>query len=167
MKLNEFKVGDNQVIIEHGKFIFMAVVYTGPGAQALHKVIKLNIQNIEMRYRTALEFWVGDMKQMTGIKKLVEPLLSIKEKEVEKIKGNKANIIPIRVPREPSSTSYDGLNIQSSSTQAGQLSTVQHDRPNDGKEPDQRLQISQPIQTTPNVQTSQVSQHLKPGKKLF
>ena len=75
LKLNEFKVGDNQVIIEHGKFLFMAVVYTGPGVNALHKVIWQSIHNIEVKYSGELEFWDGDIKKLMGIKEYLGHLL--------------------------------------------------------------------------------------------
>jgi hypothetical protein len=75
LKLNEFKVGDNQVIIEHGKFLFMAVVYTGPGVNALHRVIWNSINNIEVKYGGELEFWDGDIKKLVGIKDYLEQLL--------------------------------------------------------------------------------------------
>jgi hypothetical protein len=79
MRLNEFKVGENQVLIEHGQYIFMAVVYDGPGSQALHRVIKKRIKTIERKFGSALEDWLGDMGQLKGIKRYLIPLLSIKE----------------------------------------------------------------------------------------
>jgi hypothetical protein len=83
MKLNEFKVGDNQVIIEHGKYIFMAVVYSGPGTIALHKVIKQSITDIETDFGNKLEYWDGDIKQVAGIKKHLEALLPKEELDEE------------------------------------------------------------------------------------
>jgi hypothetical protein len=75
MKLNEFKVGDNQVIVEHGQFIFIAVVYSGPGRTVLHQVIEMTISDIENNYRENLEYWSGETTKLKGIVKYLEQLL--------------------------------------------------------------------------------------------
>ena len=79
IKLNEFKVGDNQVIVEHGKFIFMAIVYTGSGSLNLHKVVKRTISAIEFRYKKHLEYWDGEMTHFLGLKELIHKLLPKKQ----------------------------------------------------------------------------------------
>ena len=68
VKLNEFKVGENQVIIEHGNYVYMAVVYTGPGAVYLHREVKRCIRLIEKRYRKHLPDWDGDMLHFKTLK---------------------------------------------------------------------------------------------------
>ncbi len=84
LKLNEFKVGDNQVIIEHGQYLFMAVVYGGPGSRKLHKVVQNAIEEIEEIFSDRLEYWDGDIKQVAGIKKYLQKLLP-----EEKVKSQK------------------------------------------------------------------------------
>jgi PKD repeat protein len=79
-KLNEFKVGDNRVIIEHGNFLFMAVVYNGLGATALHRVVKKTIKNIEKRFGPKLEYWNGDMAQIKNLRFHMEKLMPKKQK---------------------------------------------------------------------------------------
>jgi hypothetical protein len=87
LKLNEFKVGDNQVIIEHGQFIFMAVVFSGPGSRTLHKEINQTIGVIEEDYGEKLEYWDGDVKQIEGLKDYLDPLLpEQKPEEVSELK---------------------------------------------------------------------------------
>jgi PKD repeat protein len=75
MKLNEFKVGNNQVIVEHGKFVYMAVVYTGRGVITLHRVVKRNIRLIERKYGKHLEYWDGDMTHFMDLPPFLEKLL--------------------------------------------------------------------------------------------
>ena len=99
MKLNEFKVGDNQVIVEHGKYIFMAVVYTGPGNIALHRVIKHCIMQLETRYGDQLEYWDGDLNHFKGLKIYLKKLLP-----ETKFGKNKINTIQ--------SHSYSSLNAK-------------------------------------------------------
>jgi PKD repeat protein len=74
LKLNEFKAGDNQVIIEHGEFIFMAVVYNGRGARTLHRVVNTAIQSIEKKYAKHLDYWSGDMKPFESLQADLEKL---------------------------------------------------------------------------------------------
>jgi hypothetical protein len=69
VKLNEFKVGDNQVIIEHGNFVYMAVVYNGAGAVYLHREIKRCIRQIEKKYGKHLQSWDGDMAHFKTLKR--------------------------------------------------------------------------------------------------
>ena len=57
----------------------MAVVYTGHGVNALHRVIWDTILNIEKRYGNELEYWDGDIKRVSGIKPYLEKLLSKQE----------------------------------------------------------------------------------------
>jgi PKD repeat protein len=95
LKLNEFKVGDNQVIIEHGQFIFMAVVYTGPGSRTLHRVIKNTIGVIEDDYGENLEYWDGDVKQIEGLKDYLDPLLP--EQEPEEVSELKLDMIQTKL----------------------------------------------------------------------
>ena len=83
MKLNEFKVGDNQVIVEHGKYIFMAVVYNGSGSQVLHKVVKRTISAIEFRFKDHLEYWDGEMTHFIGLKELI--FKSLPKKQSNKV----------------------------------------------------------------------------------
>jgi PKD repeat protein len=101
MKLNEFKVGENQVLIEHGQFIFMAVVYIGPGSQALHRKIKESINDIETKYSKALEYWIGDMKDLKGLAEMLIPLISGKIEEdedpFEKVKAHKITRVPVKL----------------------------------------------------------------------
>ena len=88
LKLNEFKVGDNQVIIEHGRFLFMAVVYKGAGSGALHRLIKRSIRYIEKKYGEYLEYWDGDM---THLKKLHKYLIKLIPKaKLKKQEENKS-----------------------------------------------------------------------------
>ena len=75
LKLNEFKVGDNQVIIEHGKYLFMAVVYSGAGALKLHRVIRRTIRQIEKKYGKYIMYWDGDMTHLRDLNQFLEKLL--------------------------------------------------------------------------------------------
>jgi hypothetical protein len=76
VKLNEFKVGENQVIIEGGEFIYMAVVYKGPGAMALHRVIKRSLTEIEKKYDEHMEYWDGDMSHFEDLDNYMNKLIS-------------------------------------------------------------------------------------------
>ena len=84
LKLNEFKVGENQVIIEHGNYLYMAVVFKGPGSITLHRVVKKTIQNIERRFGGNLEYWNGDMSQLRDIRFYILKLLPRKKIPISK-----------------------------------------------------------------------------------
>ncbi len=76
LKLNEFKVGENQVIIEDGEFTYMAVVYKGPGAMALHHVIKQSLTEIENKYNEQMEYWDGDISHFKDLDNYMNKLIS-------------------------------------------------------------------------------------------
>jgi hypothetical protein len=105
LKLNEFKAGDNQVIIEHGKFVFMAVVFRGAGSQVLHRAVRRSIRQIEKKYGERLEYWDGDMTHLQDLKQYLQKLLPktkfSKKPEVEEHKTiiiKKRRRIPMAIP---------------------------------------------------------------------
>ena len=101
MKLNEFKVGDNQVIIEHGKYIFMAVVYRGRGANALHRLIKRNIYLIENKFNNELEYWDGDMYPLRFLRLYLEKLIPKNKPDKSKIDELEQDSEVPKTPKTP------------------------------------------------------------------
>ncbi|WP_455391522.1 PKD domain-containing protein [[Eubacterium] cellulosolvens] len=105
MKLNEFKVGNNQVIVEHGIYIYMAVVYQGRGALTLHRLVRRKIQAIEKKFDTDLEFWDGDMRPLHGIKRYLEKMIARNKqkkkpkKSIQGPRGPKKIVIAKKEPR--------------------------------------------------------------------
>ena len=59
--LKRLQYGDLEIHIEHGKYIFLAVVLEGKGTERLHIRMQDAIANIETNYEEELHEWDGDL----------------------------------------------------------------------------------------------------------
>ena len=79
--LNKLDFGKNKILIEQGKHIILAVVYTGPEALQMRDEMKELIINIEDRFRTALTEYGNGLDdnhyidQLRGVKEIIGKLL--------------------------------------------------------------------------------------------
>ncbi len=73
--LHQLDFGDYRILIERGKYVFLAVVYSGKESLALHRKIRAVISRVETEFGTALEAWDGDMERVMGARDLVRDTL--------------------------------------------------------------------------------------------
>jgi hypothetical protein len=74
--LREMKIGDNNnILIERGKYIYLAVIFSGRGAGKLRTRARGILETIEIKYKDAFSSWVGDMDRIKGVENLLKPLL--------------------------------------------------------------------------------------------
>ncbi len=59
--LKRLQYGELEIHIEHGKYIFLAVVLEGKGTERLHVRMQDAITNIETNYKDELRDWDGDL----------------------------------------------------------------------------------------------------------
>jgi len=76
--VNEIAYGDNKILLEHGKYIYIAAVVTGENVKEMHGKMRTAVQNIEVEYATVLKGWEGDAKALAGAKKWVQTLIPVK-----------------------------------------------------------------------------------------
>lgn len=70
--LQQLDFGEYRILIERGKFVYLAVVYSGEESSALRKKVRNVIQLIETQFRTVLEKWDGDMDEVVGTGDLIK-----------------------------------------------------------------------------------------------
>lgn len=74
--LKEMKIGENNnILIERGKYVYLAVIFSGRGAGKLRTKAKSVLDSVEAKYEHAFKTWVGDMDKIRGIEKLLQPLI--------------------------------------------------------------------------------------------
>lgn len=74
--LREMKIGDNNnILIERGNYIYLAVIFSGRGAGKLRNKVRNVLNIIEKQYEQSFKRWVGDMDKIAGVEKLLHPLL--------------------------------------------------------------------------------------------
>jgi hypothetical protein len=73
--LNQLRLGKNEILLERGNNIFMAVIYKGRPGKRLPKIIKEHVNKIEARYGKVLTNWNGSYKNLKGIETYIEPMI--------------------------------------------------------------------------------------------
>ncbi len=73
--LHQMDFGDYRILIERGKYVFLAIVYSGRESVSIHKKIRADIARIEQEFGPALENWDGDMEQVMGARDLIRETL--------------------------------------------------------------------------------------------
>jgi hypothetical protein len=74
--LREMKIGAHKnILIERGKYIYLAVIFSGRGAGKLRTRVRGILENVETKYEHAFRSWVGDMDKISGVENLLRPLL--------------------------------------------------------------------------------------------
>ncbi len=75
-ELQQLKVQGHDLLIEHGKYSYMAVLYSGRSGWKLIRDVKRVLNNIEARYAYVMENWDGCMNNLAGVDKMLDPLVS-------------------------------------------------------------------------------------------
>jgi outer membrane protein assembly factor BamB len=74
--LNELRYGKTRIVVEAGKFVYLALVFSGQEPEDMRQKMKKIVLDIEDKYKTVLETWNGEASKLWGAKKMVEPLIS-------------------------------------------------------------------------------------------
>ncbi len=73
--LQQMDFGDYRILIERGKYVFLAIVYSGRESIAIHRKVRAVIAKIEHDFGPALENWDGDMEQVMGARDVIRDTL--------------------------------------------------------------------------------------------
>ena len=76
--LDKLEYGDMQILIERGKYVFLAVVISGYEQEYLRKDMRRVIGDIEERYQPVLVEWDGDMSRLLGIDDYIREIYEVK-----------------------------------------------------------------------------------------
>ncbi len=86
--LDELKLGNKKIIIEHSENTYLAVIFTGEGSKWLRKRLNKVLGKIESKYSNELPTWDGDVRALAGVKDILKKLINKKENNSkEKIKS--------------------------------------------------------------------------------
>jgi hypothetical protein len=108
-ELDEMKFGENKILIERSKNLFLAVIFEGHGKKLRLKVKKL-LGKINDKYASTFEDWNGDMTQLGGINPMIMALIS---KKPGRKSRNKKNVVLIGPENNDDVESYDVLKRES------------------------------------------------------
>jgi len=75
-ELNKLEFGGNKIVVERGKYVYMAVVYEGDLSEEKIQEIRDVIERIEDEFGEQLKEWDGDRKELRGIKDMTQDLFS-------------------------------------------------------------------------------------------
>ena len=66
--LKKLEFADSTILVERGKYVYMAIIYSGELSDENLEKINKTIENVEDKYEDALSDWSGDMEEVRGIK---------------------------------------------------------------------------------------------------
>ena len=69
--------GENTILVERGKFLFLAVILYGDDKGVLRDAMRDTLNRIEGAHAGVIERWSGDTSQLAGVAALVAPLLAL------------------------------------------------------------------------------------------
>ena len=76
--IKELTIGDDKnILVEHGKYVYLASIFSGGCAGALRNKVKRILHSIEEKYGPKLKKWTGDVTKIAGIEKMLSDLLPI------------------------------------------------------------------------------------------
>jgi len=74
-QLGSLEYGENKIILERGKWSYMAVVMTGhQEPPELREEMRQALRNVESEYGSALSAWDGNAATLSGVKKFLSPV---------------------------------------------------------------------------------------------
>ncbi len=75
-ELNKLEFGGNNIVVERGEHVYMAVVYERELSRENIHEIRDVIERIENEYGEQLEHWDGDREEIKGLKEMTQDLFS-------------------------------------------------------------------------------------------
>jgi hypothetical protein len=75
-QLQNLKVRGHDILIEHGTYAYIAILYSGKTGWKLTKQVKDTLKSIEKQYAYSLNTWDGNMAKIAGIDKYLVPLIT-------------------------------------------------------------------------------------------
>ncbi|MFQ5885250.1 MAG: hypothetical protein ACE5IO_09145, partial [Thermoplasmata archaeon] len=66
-RLRTLEFGRKRILIERGKFVYLAIVYTGPETKKTIEVLKDVLTRVESRYEDELVDWSGSLEVLDGL----------------------------------------------------------------------------------------------------
>jgi uncharacterized repeat protein (TIGR01451 family) len=74
-ELHQLDFGDYRILIERGRNLYLAVVYSGKNASLIRKRVRWVLDQIERTHAKVLEKWDGDMDSVAGARDMIREYL--------------------------------------------------------------------------------------------
>ena len=74
-ELHQLDFGEYRILIERGKYVYLAIVYSGQESPQIRKKVRAVIDRIEDQFGSILERWDGDMEEVIGARDLIRDTL--------------------------------------------------------------------------------------------
>ncbi len=74
--LKKLEIGDKNVLIEKGKSVYVAMIYSGWPPKGVFEAIPMLLRDVEERYGERLERWNGTMKSVKGVEGMLLKFMS-------------------------------------------------------------------------------------------
>ncbi|MFO7618843.1 MAG: hypothetical protein R6W91_04220 [Thermoplasmata archaeon] len=91
--LDRMEFGGKKLLIEKGKFVFLAITISGEESKYLPFFMAELVGDIENRYGATLEDWNGEMKPLAGIGEMIQKIIFVKQTGEGKIPIFKPSIL--------------------------------------------------------------------------
>ena len=72
--LKKLEFGDKNILVERGKHIYIAAIYSGKGGNAILNRMRKTIEKIDEKYGDVLENWDGDLEKLRGTKDMLKEI---------------------------------------------------------------------------------------------
>lgn len=72
MGLKKLEIGDKSVMIEKGKSVYLALIYTGWPPKDVFQRISMLLSDVEERYGSKIERWNGTKKALPGVDEMLQ-----------------------------------------------------------------------------------------------
>ncbi len=74
-ELHHLDFGDYRILIERGRNLYLAVVYSGKNVSVIRKRVRWVLDQIELTHAKVLEKWDGDMDSVAGARDMIREYL--------------------------------------------------------------------------------------------
>ncbi len=74
-ELHQLEFGDYRILIEQGKFVYLAVVYEGKDSALIRRKVRTALDSVEKFYGGILAKWDGDMETVAGSREILRTSL--------------------------------------------------------------------------------------------
>jgi len=74
--LKKLEIGDKNVLIEKGRFAYLALIYSGWPSKEVFSKLSMLLRDVEERYEGRLERWNGTMKAVKGVDAMLQDFMT-------------------------------------------------------------------------------------------
>jgi hypothetical protein len=75
-QLQQLKLEGHNILIERGKFAYLAVVFSGTAGYRLNRLVKRTMKEFENRNADVLPDWNGEINSLTDIEQFLDPFIN-------------------------------------------------------------------------------------------